>query len=93
MFSTDFIFRQQENLVDNQICQAGFRPLCNKIPNQVLVDERHITNGGMGNYTRMKIQKKGENKMTKAKTIFFFTNYKTPKTKLNQYMETQNNSL
>ena len=32
MISTDFIFRQQENLVDNQKCQAGFRPLCNKIP-------------------------------------------------------------
>ena len=32
MFSIDFIFRQQENLVDNQKCQAGFRPLCNKIP-------------------------------------------------------------
>ena len=32
MFSTDFIFRQQENLVDNQKCQAGFRPLCNKVP-------------------------------------------------------------
>ena len=32
MFSTNFIFRQQENLVDNQKCQAGFRPLCNKIP-------------------------------------------------------------
>ena len=32
MFSTDFIFRQQENLVDNKKCQAGFRPLCNKIP-------------------------------------------------------------
>ena len=31
MFSTDFIFRQQENLIDNQKCQAGFRPLCNKI--------------------------------------------------------------
>ena len=31
MFSTDFILRQQENLVDNQKCQAGFRPLCNKI--------------------------------------------------------------
>jgi hypothetical protein len=31
MFSTDFIFRQQETLVDNQKCQAGFRPLCNKI--------------------------------------------------------------
>ena len=31
MFSTDFIFRQQEHLVDNQICQAGFMPLCNKI--------------------------------------------------------------
>ena len=31
MCSTDFIFRQQENLVDNQKCQAGFRPLCNKI--------------------------------------------------------------
>ena len=22
----DFIFREQENLVDNQKCQAGFRP-------------------------------------------------------------------
>ena len=31
MFSTDFIFRQQDNLVDNQKCQAGFRPLCNKM--------------------------------------------------------------
>ena len=31
MFSTDFIFRQQENLVDNQKYQAGFRPLCNEI--------------------------------------------------------------
>ena len=31
MFSTDFIFRQKENLVDNQKCQAGFRQLCNKI--------------------------------------------------------------
>ena len=31
MFSTDFIFRQQEDLVDNHKCQAGFRPLCNKI--------------------------------------------------------------
>ena len=26
--SANFIFRQQENLVDNQKCQAGFRPLC-----------------------------------------------------------------
>ena len=32
MFSTDFIFRQQENLVDNKKCRAGFRLLCNKIP-------------------------------------------------------------
>ena len=32
MFSTDFIFRKQENLVDNQKCQTGFRPLCNKVP-------------------------------------------------------------
>ena len=31
MFSTDFIFRQQENFVDNQKCQAGFRLLCKKI--------------------------------------------------------------
>ena len=31
MFSTDFVFRQPENIVDNQKCQAGFRPLCNKI--------------------------------------------------------------
>ena len=28
---SDFIFRQQENLVDNQKCQAGFSPLRNKI--------------------------------------------------------------
>ena len=39
MFSTDFIFRQ-ENLVDNQKCQAGFRPLCNKILFQVGVPVR-----------------------------------------------------
>ena len=31
MFPIDFIFKQQENLVDNQKCQAGFRPLCKKI--------------------------------------------------------------
>ena len=31
MFSTDFIFRQQENLVDNQKSQAGYTPLRNKI--------------------------------------------------------------
>ena len=31
MFSTDFIFGQQENLVDNQKFLAGFRLLCNKI--------------------------------------------------------------
>ena len=37
MFSTDLIFRQQENLVDNQKCQARFRPLCNKIPLYVRV--------------------------------------------------------
>ena len=30
MFSTDFIFKQ-ENFVDNQKCQAGFRPFYNKI--------------------------------------------------------------
>ena len=32
LFSTDFIFRQQENLADNQKCQAGIRPLRKKIP-------------------------------------------------------------
>ena len=31
MFSTDCIFRQQETLVDNHKCQAGFRPLRNEI--------------------------------------------------------------
>ena len=31
MFSTDFIFKQKENLVDNHKYQTGFRPLCNKI--------------------------------------------------------------
>ena len=30
MFATDLIFKQQENLVDNQKCQAGFRTLCKK---------------------------------------------------------------
>ena len=30
MFST--VFRQKGNLSGNQKCQAGFRPLCNKIP-------------------------------------------------------------
>ena len=39
MVSTDFISRQQENLVDNQKCQAGFRPLCNKI---LLFHEEHV---------------------------------------------------
>ena len=40
VFSTDFIFRQQENLVDNQKCQAEFRPLCNKI--LILLVVRHL---------------------------------------------------
>ena len=31
LMSTDFIFIQQEIFVNNQNCQAGFRPLCNKI--------------------------------------------------------------
>ena len=31
LFATDFIFRQHKFFVDNQKCQAGFRPLCNKI--------------------------------------------------------------
>ena len=44
MFSTDFIFGQQENLVDNQKCQAGFRPLCNKI--LLLYANKH--DGGFG---------------------------------------------
>ena len=30
MFKTNFLFRQQENLVDNQKCQAGLRPLWNQ---------------------------------------------------------------
>jgi hypothetical protein len=30
MFSTNSIFRQKENLVGNQKCQAGFRLLFNK---------------------------------------------------------------
>ena len=42
MFSTDFIFRQQENLVDNQKCQAGFRPLCNKILEMDLRSEKDL---------------------------------------------------
>ena len=48
MFSTDFIFRQQENLVDNQKnlvdnqkCQAGFRPLYNKILFLVITNFTH----------------------------------------------------
>ena len=28
---TMYLFRQKENLVDNQKCQVGFRSLCNKI--------------------------------------------------------------
>ena len=54
MFSTDFIFRQQENLVDNQKCQAGFRPLCNKIPllgpfkkYTVVVETKHFQHNGV----------------------------------------------
>ena len=39
MFSSDFIFRQQENLVDNQKCQAGFRPV-----QQNTISYRHIHN-------------------------------------------------
>ena len=42
MFSTDFIFRQQENLVDNQKCQAGFRLLCNKILLKSLYLDRRL---------------------------------------------------
>ena len=30
MFSTDFMFRQQENIVDTQKSQGGYRPLHNK---------------------------------------------------------------
>ena len=41
MFSTDFIFRQQEYLVDNQKCWAGFRPLCNKILLYISEKKRH----------------------------------------------------
>ena len=44
MFSTDFIFRRQENLVDNQKCQAGFRPLRNKqgglLGNKILLSNK-----------------------------------------------------
>ena len=46
MFSTDFIFRQQENLVDNQKCQAGFRPLCNKILLPSYIEFSHLANNG-----------------------------------------------
>ena len=47
MFSTDFIFRQQENLVDNKKCQAEFRPLCNKIlfsskPERLLINLKSL---------------------------------------------------
>jgi hypothetical protein len=35
MFSTYFIIKEQENLVDNKKCQAGFRPQGNKILNEV----------------------------------------------------------
>ena len=41
MFSTDFLFRQQENLVDNQKCQAGIRPLGNKILLQVSISKKY----------------------------------------------------
>ena len=40
MFSTDFISRQQENLVDNQKCQTG----CNNYATKYYLDEK--LNGG-----------------------------------------------
>ena len=54
MFSTDFIFRRQENLVDNQKCNAEFKPLCKKNTSKIkmtnsskkglcLVDFRNIS--------------------------------------------------
>ena len=51
MFSTDFIFRQQENLVDNQKCQAGFRQLCNKILKYEFISV--VMNHNMLNYSEL----------------------------------------
>ena len=50
MFSTDFIFRQQENLVDNQKCQAGFRLLCNKV---LLSSHFWFSNGSISTMLRV----------------------------------------
>ena len=47
MFSTDFIFRQQENLVGNQKCQVEFRPLCNKILQMKPINWTVITTQGL----------------------------------------------
>ena len=52
MFSTDFIFRQQENFVDNQKCQAGFRQLCNKI----LFQDYEVKKALLGNSTNQVIK-------------------------------------
>jgi hypothetical protein len=50
MFSTDFIFRQQENLVENKKCHAGFRPLC-PLCNIILLSNYHISGYSFcGNY-------------------------------------------
>ena len=54
MFSTDFIFRQQENLVDNQKSQAGCRPLRNKI----LLPSWEMLK--LGEHEIMKTSKKGD---------------------------------
>ena len=50
MFSTDFIFNQQENLDGNQKCQAGFRPLCNKILLEVTSIKLHLYTGKGNDY-------------------------------------------
>ena len=44
MFSTEFIYRQPENLVDNQKCQAGFRPLCSLQQNTIIKVQKIFLN-------------------------------------------------
>ena len=74
MFSTDFIFRQQENLVDNQKCQAGFRPLCNKILllNETIVDFQDPSSYFDQEFYRKQLQPIGYEDNTLQKLLCFW---------------------
>ena len=83
MFSTDFIFRQQENLVDNRKCQAGFRPLFNKILLSPLclalksllqfiqMSHKSLSNGSNANRTEIKLAYRSFNNYVKIILPFF----------------------